>query len=59
MIKEILSHINGIEFFGVTQLLIFFSVFCLIIYKVWKLDRTVVQYVERLPLEETDQKSKE
>lgn len=54
MIKEMLSHIQGIEYYGTFFLLLFFLLFCAVIIKVWKLDPKTIQRAERLPLEDTE-----
>jgi hypothetical protein len=54
MIKEILQSIQGIEFYPMISLLLFFASFALVIIAVFRMRPSEVEYASRLPLDEAD-----
>jgi len=53
MFKEVLQSIEGIEIWPVISLLLFFSAFLLIIWRVVRLDKKFVNKMGNLPLDDT------
>jgi len=54
MFKEVLQSIEGIEIFPVISLILFVGSFLLVIYAAARMSRAEVEYVSRLPLDESE-----
>lgn len=52
MYKYLLQSVEGIQWFGVATLLIFFSTFCLAIFNAWRSQTSDLDSLSRLPLDE-------
>lgn len=52
MYKYILQSVEGIEWFAITALLIFFGTFCFALYRVWSSQKTDMEAYAKLPLED-------
>lgn len=52
MIKNVLSHIGGVELYGILSVLIFFSVFIGMLIWAFRIKRTHLDTMGRLPLQE-------
>jgi len=53
-IKGHLTSIDGIEIFPIISLIIFFSFFVGMLYYLYKIDKTTVNEIKNIPLEEED-----
>ena len=53
-VKHTMETIDGIEIFPVVSFVIFFSFFIGLLYWVIKTDRSYVNHLEKLPLEEDE-----
>lgn len=53
MYKYLLESVDGVQWFGVTALLIFFSTFCVTLFRVFFAKKEDMDAVARLPLDET------
>ena len=51
MFSNYLSTIEGIEIFPVVSLILFFTVFCVIIYRTYKADKKFIKHMSCLPLD--------
>jgi uncharacterized membrane protein YsdA (DUF1294 family) len=51
VIKEFFSDISGVQLFATTALLVFFTLFALIILWVIRMDKRSAEHCRRLPLE--------
>lgn len=54
MLRQILTHINDVEIYPVISLLLFFSIFSIMLIRVIRMDKGKVHRAEMLPLEEDD-----
>jgi hypothetical protein len=52
MYQDILRHIDGIGIFPVFSLVLFFTVFTLVVLYAWRLDRAGVRHLAALPLDD-------
>ncbi len=60
MFKEVLQHIEGIEIWPIVSLILFFSAFLFVVWRVIRLDKQFVNHMGELPLEDSsDQKGGE
>jgi len=53
-IKGHLTSIDGIEIFPIISLIIFFSFFVGMLYYLYKIDKSTVNEIKNIPLEEED-----
>ena len=59
MIKNVLTHIGGVEVYGVISICLFFAVFSLAVVLALRMKKSVAQRLSRLPLEDSQPASKE
>jgi hypothetical protein len=52
MYKYLLQSVDGIAWFGITTLLLFFITFCLAIIRVFFFKKETVEHIAGLPLED-------
>ncbi|MCC7503940.1 MAG: hypothetical protein IT259_01515 [Saprospiraceae bacterium] len=53
MYKYLLESVDGVQWFGVIALLIFFSTFCVALFRVFFSNNAELEATARLPLEDT------
>ena len=53
MYKYLLESVDGVQWFGVVALLIFFSAFCLALFRVFFSNSAELDLVARLPLDDS------
>lgn len=53
MYKYLLESVDGVQWFGVTALLIFFFTFCAALFRVFFSNKAELDAVARLPLDES------
>ncbi len=52
MYKYLLQSVDGIQWFGITALLIFFGTFCFALVRIFFSNKSNLDEIARLPLEE-------
>jgi hypothetical protein len=52
MYKYLLQSVEGVNWFGITALLIFFSVFCVVLFRVFFTKKSSWEAKARIPLED-------
>lgn len=52
MYKYLLQSVEGINRFGITALLLFFGIFCLVLFRVFFTKKSLWEEKGRIPLEE-------
>lgn len=50
MIKNVVSHIRGVEFYGVISILLFFTVFICLMVWAFRLKKSYLSSMQELPL---------
>ena len=51
MFKYLVEQLPGAEIYAIVPLLIFFSLFIIIVFKAWKADHNYIRKMEQLPLD--------
>ncbi len=54
MFSNLLESISGIEFFGLVSLLIFFSIFIMVLFWTVKMDRNYINKMKEMPLDSSN-----
>ena len=54
MYKDILQHIEGIEYFPIVGLILFVIIFGLVTYWALRLDKQTIREMEKLPFDKND-----
>jgi len=52
MYKYILQSVAGIQWFGIVSFLIFFSTFCVALFRAWRGQKPILDQYARLPLDD-------
>jgi hypothetical protein len=59
MIKNVLTHIGGVEVYGVISICLFFAVFSAAVVLAWRMKKSVANRMSALPLEDSQPVTKE
>ena len=54
MFSNLLESISGIEFFGLVSLLLFFSIFIMVLFWTVKMDRNYINKMKEMPLDSSN-----
>ena len=54
MFSNLLESISGIEFFGLVSLLIFFSIFIMVLFWTVKMDKNYINKMKEMPLDSSN-----